>query len=175
MHTEDECYGDEKIMYIRLLYISALLFWFLVVYSTNLYKTDSIGLFILSLPLVLFLIAFIAAPFLNGDVEEHLTKSNMLSVGLLLTLALLAALEKYTSAKGLAPLMILAIVFTLLSLLDIWLPSDWISIQKHLKSILQVLSITLLVFILYMFFRHAKAFSAKDGQKISKDFGLFNP
>jgi len=168
-------YHDKKVLYVRLLYLAALVIWFFIVYSLKLYKTDMIGFLILCIPLVLFVIVFAFTPYLCANVEAQLLRSNLLSVGLILVLGLLSALEKsYTGRAKLGPVMITAIILTLLSLLDIWLPINYLSLQKHFKSICQVLAITLLIFVLYRFYKNHQK-NGKEGEKLFTPQDAFMP
>jgi hypothetical protein len=48
--------------------------------------------------------------------------------------------------------MILAIMLSMISLIDVWVEPKWLSIVKHIKSILQTASLALLIYALYMFY-----------------------
>jgi hypothetical protein len=115
------------------------------------------GGFILLVPLGLFIAAYYSIPYLNRDIEDSMFKANFLSIGLILAVSLFALLEKnYRGDKRqFSLIVILALVFTMLSLLDIWVPANYTSLVKHLKSVFQVFAVFLLIYALYIYFIHS--------------------
>ena len=129
---------NEKIVYyIRLVYIAGLVLWFAILHYLKLYKPDGYAILILCIPIVSFIIGFSNASSLTGEIEDELFKSNYLSVGLLLVLPLLTWINKDYKGdkKRFTKILVLAIITTMLSMIDLWLSEEYLSIIKHAKSI----------------------------------------
>jgi hypothetical protein len=78
-------------------------------------------------------------------------EANCLSVGLMIAMPLLVYLnnskypgdkQRYTSA------IIMALIFSLAALVDVWVPHHFLTPYKHLRSIFHVMSLTLCIYAL---------------------------
>ncbi len=149
-----EYYGRKKVRNIRILYILACVAWTILIFSIGLYETKLGGFIILSIPYFVFFSGYYEANLLTPEVEDDNFQSNYLSIGLLIVLPLLTFING--SFKGnrnkFVAIMILALILTMLSLIDVWVPEQYISYVRHVKSIFQTLSIILLIYALYMFY-----------------------
>jgi hypothetical protein len=147
-------YTPGKALSIQITYIIGVLFWIFLVYMTGLYQTNLLGLLILSIPIFVFGFGFISARHLTVEVEECLFSANSLSIGLVILLPLLTELDKaYNRNRQLVTRsIILAVVLAMFSLIDVYVQPKYLSISKHVKSILQTLALTLLVYALYMYY-----------------------
>lgn len=150
---------NEKIVYyIRLVYIAGLVLWFAILHYLKLYKPDGYAILILCIPIVSFIIGFSNASSLTGEIEDELFKSNYLSVGLLLVLPLLTWINKDYKGdkKRFTKILVLAIITTMLSMIDLWLSEEYLSIIKHAKSVLQTFSLVLLIYALYSYYSESE-------------------
>lgn len=149
-----EYYGPKKVRNIRILYILACVAWTILIFSIGLYETKLGGFIILAIPYFVFFSGYYEANLLTPEVEDDNFQSNYLSIGLLIVLPLLTFING--SFKGnrnkFVAIMILALILTMLSLVDVWVPEHYISYVRHVKSIFQTLSIILLIYALYMFY-----------------------
>jgi len=150
-------YGTRKTRAVQSLYVISALLWIALILLLGLYRTDRAGILILSLPLFVFAFGFINSGSLSVEVEEDMSKANYLSIGLLVVLPLLTYLNN--DYKGSAEkrrhfmtIIIVALILTMLSLVDIWVKKKWITLMKHIKSILQTASLTLIIFALYIYY-----------------------
>jgi hypothetical protein len=155
--TSQKTYGTRKVRMVQSLYIIASLFWILLIYLLKLYKTDFFGYLILLIPLFIFAFGFLNATSITGEVEDILYKANYLSVGLIIILPLLTWFAndyKGDPQKRLQflSIIIVALVLTLFSLMDVWVSRKWYPLVRHLKSVFQTLSISLLIFGLYIYY-----------------------
>ena len=145
-------YSEENKLRIKQLYLFSIIFWIIICIYFELYIEKS--RVVLILPLFVFCIAIYNCNCLNTEVEEYMFKASYLSVGLILTLPLLSWMSK--DYKGdvnkFISVIIMSIVFTLLTLIDIWVSCKNISIFKHIRSILQTLSITLIIYSMITYF-----------------------
>lgn len=152
-------YHGDKVRYVRITYIAAFFTWVILIFAMRIIQTGGfIGGFVLLIPLGLFISAYYSTPYLNRDIEDSMFKANFLSIGLILAVSLFAILEKnyHGDKRQFSLIVIMALVFTMLSLLDIWVPANYTSIVKHLKSIFQTYTVFLLIFALYIYFTNSK-------------------
>lgn len=147
-------YGRNKTRTIQLTYIIASILWILLIAVTGLYQTTLLGYLILTIPLCVFGFGFINAQHLTVEVEENVFTANSLSIGLLILLPLLTEVDKSfnKNKKIFTRAMIIAVVLAMFSLIDVWVQPKMLSVTKHIKSILQTLALTLLVYALYMYY-----------------------
>lgn len=149
-------YDDRKIFYIRLTIILAIVLWIFLIVYLELYKTDGLGMIILMIPIVIFLISYASAPYLDEETEELLFDINFLTVGLIILIPLLTWIGKndIEDRKRFITLSIIAIIFAVLSLLDVWVPKYWVTIVRHVKSSFEVIAATLMIYAIYTYHLH---------------------
>lgn len=155
--TKVKNYGTRKTRLVQGLYLVASVLWLALCYLLRLFHTNFIGLLILLIPLAVFAFGFISSSSLSIEVEDDMFKSNYLSVGLLVMFPLLIwCTNDYKGDIGkraqFITIIIVALVLTMLSLIDIWVSKKWITLVKHVKSILQTSSLTLIIFALYHYY-----------------------
>lgn len=146
-------YGSTKKDLIFFIYLIALLLWGIIIAYLS-PKVELWGFIILAIPFLVFIIGMITIDSLSPAVEDSLFRHNILATGLLIILPLLAFITK--DFRGDQVLMIqvvlLAITFSLLSMVDIWIPEKWLSLVQHIKSIFQTFALTLILFSLYLYY-----------------------
>jgi hypothetical protein len=161
---ESDNYYDEKtISYIRIMYLLAISLWVIIVYSLKLYETDIYGKIIISLPIISFIIAWISLPMIKKKYESQAFKSNFVSLVLLLSLPILALLERQSGGTPAASkAIIVAMACLIFSMLDWWISNDYLSINKHFKSVFQTFAITLLIYSIYRYYNQHEKNKIKD-------------
>lgn len=152
--SKQRTYSSDKIKVIQGFYIGAALLWSLIIILLKLYQTGILGWIILIIPYLVFFIGFSHIPAISVEVEEDMFKINYLSLGLIIVLPLLAWINKdYRGDKSrFILIVVVAMILNLLSLLDIWVSREWLSVAKHAKSSLQTMAIVLLSYVLYMYY-----------------------
>lgn len=151
-HADTLPYADHICTGLYAVYIVAIIIWLIIVVYFRLYTVT--GAFVLWLPIVVFAIGIANADELTVEVEKDMFKASYLSVGLLLALPLLAWMSKdYNGDKAqFTAVVVLAMVLTLLTLVDIWIPKKWLSVYKHGRSCLQTMAVALLIYALVTYF-----------------------
>jgi len=147
------CYYTKQIIFwIRIIYVIFIILWTILIWYFKFYKLKA--WFILLIPYLVFTIGIFNVSVLSTDVEEEMFRANFLSVGLILALPLLNWTNKdYNGDRRLfSTIIILALVFSILSLFDIWVSRKWLSVNKHVRTSLQTLSLTLIMFGLIEYF-----------------------
>ena len=148
---------EDIIKYIRLCYITGALLWILILHFLKLYRADFYIVLILAIPFLCFAIAFVNAPYITGELEDELFKSNYLSIGLIIVIPMLTWINNDYSGdkRNYTRILILAIITTLLSMVDIWVTNRIFPVLKHCQSILQTFSLVLLIYGLYSYYSDA--------------------
>lgn len=153
-------HGHEKGQRIKVLYGISFVLWVVLIIALGLWRTDTFGWIVLLVPPLVFLFGYVNADDLTVEVEDHMFEANYLSVGLIIVLPLLMWIngqqgERSTpnDRRQFIQIVVVALVLSMLSMIDLWVPRESVSLIKHGKSILQTASITLLIYALYWFVR----------------------
>lgn len=143
---------DDTIFILQMFYIFAAVFWILLISYFRLW--DEQLSYILAIPLAAFFITFLYLEHVSVYVEESMLQSNYLSLGLILALPLLSwMLKEYNGPKRhFITIIILALVLSLFTFVDIWVPENRVSVYRHMRSSLQVMSVSLFIFALCNFY-----------------------
>jgi hypothetical protein len=152
--TENSTYTPQQVTEVRIIYLVGIVAWILLSWYFGFFPTtDTMEWLIFLLPIVLFLVAWASIPYVSGHVESFMYRSNILTLGLLIALPLLSWVEvRHPERKQFVPIMGTAIILSMLTLVDIWVPHDQLPWIKHIKSIMQTVAIVLLVYGLYRYF-----------------------
>lgn len=140
--------------YIRVLYILAIIIWIIIVVMLSLHHhNDYICWIILSIPIVLSIFGAVNAYKITADVEDSFTVTS-LSLGLLIVVPLMTFINR--DYKGdrqrFISILVLAIILSMISMIDIYVSVSWLPLIKHFRSILQTYSIVLIVYALYSYY-----------------------
>jgi hypothetical protein len=140
--------------YIRIVYYIFLFIYIFIIVALKLYYTNIIGYLILSIPLIVFFISYINIENIPVQLEEELYRTNYFALAVLVIVPLLTWINHdYTGEKHLfIDVLVLAIVLIMLALIDIWVERRYISIIYHIRSCLETIGITLLIFAFYQFY-----------------------
>lgn len=155
-----------KNLYLRIIYIFSIVLWIILANNFNLLSGDDIIEWLLILlPITLFFIAFLFIDDVNNRVECFNTRGNLLTLGIAVIIPLLGWMAtKYSGNRGLfIKLCALAIFFSIFTLLEFWVPEDGLNLVLHIKSILQTLSISIILIAVYKFFLDTTANSLAVG------------
>lgn len=154
-------YGQKKKDILFGIYLAAIILWgILLAYLSP--DVDVWGWIILVIPIAVFLISMFSLDGVSTIVEENVFQINTLSVGLLIILPLLAFITKDFKGDKLlmAHVVLLAITFSLFSMIDVWVSEKWITLTRHVRSIFQTVSLTLILFALYLYYSYHSTFGS---------------
>jgi hypothetical protein len=146
-------------------YIIGVILWIAIVVWFCLYaKADFIVWCILLLPVIIFIVGAYNSNKITYDVEDSVFQSDYLSLGLLIVIPLLTWITKDFPGdrNRMISILVLAVILSMLSMIDMWVTRKWISVVKHNKSILQTMSLVLIIYALYSYY-------------LEKPTGVFNP
>lgn len=153
--NDKKCYKKDQCTNIQVVYGLAIIFWFLIIYSLNLYESLSlVETVILIIPIVLFILAMISINNITVRVEATVLKANFFTLGLFVALPLITLIkdDDMSDKAMFIKIAIVSIIFSMLTLVDVWVNHKYYCIQQHIKSIMQTYSIVLLVFAFYRFY-----------------------
>lgn len=147
-------YGTRKTHYTQLVYIVGTLIWLVIIFLLRLYPPNWFGWLLLLFPIIIFYIGFSNAEELTIEMEEEMFKVNHLALGLIIVLSLFTWISRDYSGdqRSFVALLLFAIIFSLLSIVDVWVSRKWFSLIKHFKSVLQTLAIFMLIYALYLYY-----------------------
>lgn len=154
-HDHDR-YDDELVKYVQAVYIIASFLWVALILFLGLWKEDYIVLLILLIPFVVFIINFISLGEFTCDLEEEMFRGNFLSFGFLVAIILInwnSPLGHHNKTEFFK-ILIVAFILLMISLIDVWVPSDKMSIVKHVKTTFHTMSLTLLALALYLYYTY---------------------
>lgn len=153
---------DDTVFILQMFYIFISLFWILLISYFRLWE-EKLS-FILFLPLAAFFLTFLYIEHVSVYVEENMLQSNYLSLGLILALPMLSwMLKEYPGNKRhFITIIILALVLSLLTFVDVWVPENRISVYRHFRSSLQVMSVSLFIYALCTFYFYSYVIIPKE-------------
>ena len=144
--------NDDEIKVLYGLYTGLILFWIWVAWITGMMKMSIASVLLFTFPILMFLLAMWSADKETEKSSEHFFRENRLALGLVIIGPILALFGKgYTGCPRLfAMAVMISIVLNLASLIDIWVPDDYVYLLRHIKSALQTMSITMIVYAIYL-------------------------
>lgn len=151
IHDNHKCYDKNKTFYVRLIYCIFIVLWILTIYITSIYKLDYS--FLLIIPIIMFIIAIVNAPYLSEIVETEMSKIIYFPMLIIICINSLIWIGKdyRGDVKLITKCIFIAIVFLLLSSLDVWINENWIYLYRHIQSAFETLSVSLIIFTVIIF------------------------
>lgn len=150
--------GDDKSKIhnsVQWVYIIAIVLWIILIIMLRLYeKNDWLCWIMIIIPIILFIIGYINAKDITPDVEGSVFQSDYLSLGLIIIVPLLTWINKDYGGdrRRFIAILVSAVILNLISMIDLWLPARWLSVVKHAKSVLQTMSVFLIIYALYQYY-----------------------
>ena len=146
-------YNANKVKRIQIIYIISLMVWLLIVYKLNVYHTDFVSFLLLSVPIIVFGINYYHAVYQNEDIANYMFRGNFLAFGILIASIVISwsKLEEANKIK-LYQLTMVSLILIMLSLIDVWIKRGRLYIIRHVRSSLQTMSLSLLAFVLYLYY-----------------------
>lgn len=109
--------------------------------------------FILWLVPIVFLLSVYNIDGLDADVERESGGTSFMEVGLIIAISLLSWMREVDGFNpDLIYIMLLAMVFSLIGRIDLWIPKKWFTVYKHVRGIFQTYTLILFCYVLLDFF-----------------------
>ena len=143
----------DLVFWIRFVYVVFIFVWIFTIYYFELYNISMVAFFILLIPIIVFISGIMEAPYSTVETENGIFEASFLAIGLLVIVPLINwTRENYLGdCKKFITIAIVAIVFTLFSVLDIWLRGEYMRLNKHMRLSFETMSVTLFILLLYMY------------------------
>lgn len=147
-------YNSEQIKDIQAVYIVALLVWIALLLVLSVVRDDYLLLLILLIPPVIFVFNFVSLGDFTCLLEDQMFRSNFLSFAFLVAIILINWNSPlgHHDKTGFFKILIVAFVLLMLSLLDIWVNQEHMSVVKHIKTTLHTGSLSLIALALYLYY-----------------------
>lgn len=146
---------NDVVISIQLVYILAVVIWVIFIVYFHLYRTNPLGIMILCIPLLAFLLGYINTCLVDRAAEREALSLSYLTVGLLVLFPIIAWFKEddgeWRKDEAIT-LLVISVMLILTSSLDFCVDNKWISLVRHIKSIAQIIAVTLIVFALYLYF-----------------------
>lgn len=149
-----ETYCRTSVINIQVVYIIFSIIWIVIIFMMGLYKTDAIGWLILAIPIIVFALNYTNLTCVTKEVEGEMLKGNFLSFAFLITVILINW-SKIEDKSKYFKILLLALIFLMLSLVDIWVKPELMPLMRHIRTIFHTLSLVLLVYGLYIYYAEA--------------------
>ena len=151
-----ECYNDNVVKKVQGVYIIASLLWIVLIVTLGLWKHDYVALLLLLIPIIVYTINFVSVPDFSCSMEDQMFRGNLLSFGFLVAIILINWNSSVTKENKTEFFRILIVAFVLLmiSLIDLWVSPDNMSIAKHVETTLHTASLSLLALGLYLYYTY---------------------
>lgn len=140
----------------------AILLWIVIIILMSLHCKKIIAIIILFIPFFNSSLAIYNAKKLACKEESF--NSNLLSLGLVVVIPLLTCINKDLGPhrKKFISIAVLAIIFSLLTYIDYWVPKDQLYIVTHIHSIFQTISLVLIIYALFCYYEIRYDFLVDD-------------
>lgn len=148
------CYSPQHVWKIKLVYVIMIVLWSAIVCYFRLYLLKTWPL--LLLPLCVFVVGIYNSDSLTVEIEADMFKASYLPVGAIVMIPMLSWISKDYSGdhSQFVAIIVVSLCCTLLTLIDFWVPKKQLSVYKHLRSGLQTVSLSLIIFALVTYFLH---------------------
>lgn len=159
--TEEDVYNKkntrnskDKILIIKLVYIFGMILWTITISMLGLYNHDVICMSLIFVPYIIFLVSMLNVRFITKAEEVNYFSYDYLSVGLLIFLPLMSwmNLNNKSSHPMFITIVIVALAFTMAAMIDIFIKPEYLSVMKHIRSILQTCAMILLIYAVYLYY-----------------------
>lgn len=141
-----ECYTDEKVTTVKWIYAIFIVIWIIVILLFKIYTLPFPVL--LTVPVILFAIAFINASKLSEDVESEMSKIVYFPLIIIIAINVIIWCNKnqVENIKLISTCIIISMIFLLISSLDLWINRCWIFAYRHVQSAFETMAVGLIIY-----------------------------
>lgn len=154
--STDCCYTEKQKNILEYIYIVSIFIWIFICFFCGITrKITLMSIFLIISPIVILFIAYSNIGKINKNVEKLNSQTNFISLGLLVAIPLLSWIKTQKESESRVyeeRSILIFIVFTMISPLDVWVSEEKQAYVLHIKSISQIFLLFLLIAILVEFF-----------------------
>ena len=147
-------------------YLIGFLVWVLILFYLEIEPRSPFEIIFILIPVVLFAVAIWYAGAITPHCEAFMLKDAVNNN--LLTLALpifIAATSTVDDCPKFLRLILFAAGLSFIGYYDVWISDEWLAVVKHLRSICQVMAISLLLLAVIQYYRDRVKAYKKSGSK----------
>ncbi len=157
---EPKRYPPEVVDDIRCIYVGAAIIWIILLVVLKVPKPDLLLLIFLTIPLILYLIGYHNAQYLETSCDGNILRTNVITI-MIVSAAIISqwtpAGKKVINKTGFYKLLTASFVLLLLSVTDVWIIQKDMPTVRHVKVAIQTASIVLLIVAVYSLYKKIAA------------------
>lgn len=153
---------------IRFIYIFGIILWLILMLYLDLFRVGPLGIGLSLVPIIIFAISADNHEFHTESVLNEILRADYLSF-VVLAIVLMINWSRSERKEKIFRIIFTAILFLMLSILDIVGPPQYMIYYRIIKSIFQTIAITLILLALYTYYTEIEK-QYKTGMN-SADFG----
>ena len=166
-----ESHPKETVEAVKNFYLIAILVWIIILIVCRFDYIGVIGLIILMIPVGVFLINYFNINKCSKAHEGIVLKSNIITFSLLIITVLINyKIVQNNHKPEFLRILTLAILLLMLSLVDLWLPPSKYFVALNIKTMLQTGALSLLAFVLYLYYTDILGRKTEDLTNFSSEF-----
>lgn len=145
---------DEKyisLTSIEFVYIIVIVLWIALIYYLDLFTVGTLGIILVILPIVIFGFSAYNHGYHTDDLLHEIIRADYLSF-VVLAIILMINWSRAERKERIFKIIFIAILFLMLSILDIVGDSEEMRIYRTIKAAFQTIAITLILLALYVYY-----------------------
>jgi hypothetical protein len=155
LHHLAECdkshYEDQVLRYIQVMYIIAIIIWFLLIIFMKLIPISWVGWLILFIPIISFAFTYCFTKHQTVEAENEFGKGNFLAFVSIIALIVINWTKDGDKCK-IYGIVLAAFIFLLLAMIDSWVKSKYVIVVKHFRNICEIIALALLIYAIYIYY-----------------------
>lgn len=140
-----------------MLYVMASVLWILLLAILGVFQRQtSLSHLILIIPLVVYAVGFTNVS-THERVEADMFRGDFVAVALVFVILFVKWVDKRPTSTYILRITLAAFALIVVSMIDVWVSYRSVIVEKHVKSALHTAGITLLLYVLFVYFSEAMA------------------
>ncbi len=146
-----DCYNNNKCWNLKIIYLIGIIIWVVIVICFSLYKLPYS--YLLIIPPIIFCFTISNGSNINIEVESEIGRIIYFPMLIIISINLYNWIIKDMGehSEKMLHCIFIAMVTLLLSSVDIWTHKKWIYAIRHISSILETYTISLLVYVIVIY------------------------
>lgn len=142
---------EDNIDQIELIYLLGIILWIILMFVLDLFQTGPLGIALCTIPVIIFGVSAIGHNYHTESVLLEILRADYLSF-VVLAIILMINWSRSERKERIFKLIFVAILFLMLSILDIVGSPQQMIYYRVVKSIFQTIAITLILLALYVYY-----------------------
>ena len=143
------------IFYVQIVYLLACALWITLLALLGVFhRPASLSHLILGVPLIVYAFGYTNVA-THERVEPEMFRSDFVAVALVFVILFVRWIDKRPTSMYILRITLAAFTLIVLSMLDVWVSYRAVIVEKHVKSALHTAGITMLLYVLFVYFTDA--------------------